>query len=214
MTTRRYLVKQLVPALVFASGLTAAGIAGVLAASITRIGRPAPAFTATTADGRTLSIADLKGKTVVLEWTNHECPFVMKHYGARNMQALQSKWTGKGVVWLAVISSAPGEQGHVSGSEATVLMRQRGGTPTAVLLDPEGTIGRAYGAQTTPHMYVINPEGKLAYMGGIDDKPTARQDDIRTARNFVDEALTAVTNGKAVEVTTARPYGCSVKYAS
>ena len=137
-----------------------------------RIGAPAPAFTLTDSNGKTVSLADFKGKTVVLEWTNHDCPYVRKHYGGNNMQALQKKWTAQGVVWLTLISSAPGEQGYVSAAEANKLTADRGAAPTAVLFDPKGNVGRAYGAQTTPHMYVITGDGTLVYMGGIDDKPT------------------------------------------
>jgi hypothetical protein len=179
-----------------------------------RIGAPAPAFTLTDSNGRVLSLAEFKGKTVVLEWTNHECPYVGKHYRGNNMQALQKKWTGEGVVWLSVISSAPGLQGHVSPQQANKLTAERGASPTAVLLDSTGKVGRAYGARTTPHMYVINGEGGLVYMGGIDNQPTARLEDLKSARNFVDEALSEVSQGKPVSVTASRAYGCSIKYAS
>jgi peroxiredoxin len=197
-----------------AAAIAALG-AGVEAASAqARIGAPAPAFTLTDSNGRALSLADLKGKTVVLEWTNHDCPYVGKHYRGNNMQALQKKWTGQGVVWLSVISSAPGEQGHVSPQQANKLTADRGAAPTAVLFDPTGKVGRAYGARTTPHMYVINREGALVYMGGIDDKPTARLEDLKGARNFVDEALSEIAQGKPVSATGSRAYGCSIKYAS
>ncbi|MBY0299917.1 MAG: thioredoxin family protein [Methylobacterium sp.] len=184
------------------------------AAAGPQVDRPAPAFTARDADGRTVSLADYKGRTVVLEWTNHDCPFVQKHYGGQAMQALQKKWTEQGVVWLSVISSAPGEQGAVSGPEANRLTHERGAAPTAVVLDTDGAVGRAYGAQTTPHMFVVKGDGTLAYMGGIDDKPSAALTDLKTARNHVDAALSEIAAGKAVSVKTARPYGCSVKYAS
>ncbi|GJD99849.1 thioredoxin family protein [Methylobacterium isbiliense] len=184
------------------------------AAAGPQVDRPAPAFTARDADGRTVSLADYKGRTVVLEWTNHDCPFVQKHYGGQAMQALQKKWTEQGVVWLSVISSAPGEQGAVSGPEANRLTQERGAAPTAVVLDTDGAVGRAYGAQTTPHMFVVKGDGTLAYMGGIDDKPSAALTDLKTARNHVDAALSEIAAGKAVSVKTARPYGCSVKYAS
>jgi peroxiredoxin len=179
-----------------------------------RIGAPAPAFTLTDSSNRTLSLADFKGKTVVLEWTNHDCPYVGKHYRGNNMQALQKKWTGQGVVWLSVISSAPGQQGHVSSQQANKLTADRGAAPTAVLFDPTGKTGRAYGARTTPHMYVINGEGALVYMGGIDDQPTARLEDLKGARNFVDQALGEIAQGKPVSVTSSRAYGCSIKYVS
>ncbi len=151
---------------------------------------------------------------MVLEWTNHGCPYVGKHYRGNNMQALQKKWTGQGVVWLSVISSAPGLQGHVSPQQATKLTADRGAAPTAVLFDPTGKVGRAYGARTTPHMYVINGEGAVVYMGGIDDQPTARLEDLKRARNFVDEALSEILQGKPVSVTASRAYGCAIKYGS
>ena len=151
---------------------------------------------------------------MVIEWTNDECPFVRKHYGSHSMQDLQAKWTGRGVVWLSVISSAPGEQGYVSGPRANELTASRGAKPTSVLLDPAGDVGRLYDARTTPHMFVVKPDGMIAYMGGIDDKPSTRPEDVKTARNFVDAALGELADGKAVTVTAAKPYDCSVKYSS
>jgi peroxiredoxin len=198
--------------------LLAASLAAILTgpalAAGPQVGKPAPAFSAQDSDGRTVRLSDYAGKTVVLEWTNHDCPFVMKHYGAHAMQALQTKWTGQGVVWLSVISSAPGEQGAVDGAEANRLTKTRDAAPSAVLLDPTGTIGRAYDAKTTPHMFVITPDGTLAYQGGIDDKPSADPADLKTARNHVEAALTELAAGKPVTVRTAKPYGCTVKYAS
>ena len=179
-----------------------------------RVGGPAPAFSLNDSTGRALSLADLKGKTVVLEWTSHECPYVGKHYRGKSMQALQKKWTGQGVVWLSVISSGPGEPGHVSPEQANKLTAERGAAPSAVLFDPTGKVGRAYGARTTPHMYVINGDGALVYMGGIDDKPTARLEDLKGAKNFVDAALGEIAQGKPVSVSTSRAYGCSIKYSS
>jgi peroxiredoxin len=179
-----------------------------------RIGAPAPGFTLADSTGKSVSLADFKGKTVVLEWTNHECPYVRKHYGGQNMQALQKKWTGQGVVWLTVISSMPGSQGYVTAEQANKLTADRGAAPTAVLFDPKGDAGRVYGAQTTPHMYVITGAGTLAYMGGIDDKATTRLDDLKTAKNFVDQALGELAQGKPVSTTTSRPYGCTIKYSS
>jgi peroxiredoxin len=184
------------------------------AAAQARIGAQAPTFTLTDSNSRAVSLADFKGKTVVLEWTSDDCPYVGKHYRGNNMQALQKKWTGQGVVWLSVISSAPGMPGHVSPQQANKLTVDRGAAPTAVLLDPTGTVGRAYGARTTPHMYVIDGEGALVYMGGIDDQPTARLEDLKTARNFVDAALSEIAQGKPVSVTASRAYGCSIKYGS
>jgi peroxiredoxin len=182
-------------------------------AAQTRIGAPAPAFSLLDSNGKTVSLADFKGKTVVLEWSNHDCPYVRKHYGSNNMQTLQKKWTTQGVVWLTLISSAPGTEGYVSAEEANKLTVERGAAPSDVLFDPKGDVGRSYGAQTTPHMYVIKGDGTLVYMGGIDDKPTTRLSDVKTAKNFVDAALSEVAQGKPVSVTTSRPYGCSVKYS-
>jgi AhpC/TSA family len=205
---------------VFAFGLycAAALVAGCAsvgsAAAQARLGAPAPAFTLTDSNGGVRSLADLKGKTVVLEWTNHECPYVGKHYRGKNMQMLQKKWTGKGVVWLSVISSAPGREGYVSPQQANKLTAERGAAPTAVLFDPTGKVGRAYGARATPHMYVINGEGLLVYMGGIDDQPSARLEDLKIARNFVDQALSEIAQGKPVSAGNSRAYGCSIKYAS
>jgi peroxiredoxin len=178
------------------------------------IGAAAPAFTLTDSNGRSLSLADFKGKTVVLEWTSHECPYVGKHYRGNNMQALQKKWTGQGVVWLSVISSAPGQPGYVSPQQANKLTADRSAAPTAVLLDLTGKVGHAYGARTTPHMYVINGEGALVYKGGVDDQPTARVQDLKSARNFVDQALSEISQGNPVSVTASRAYGCSIKYGS
>jgi peroxiredoxin len=198
--------------------LLAAGLAALLAgpalAAGPQVGQPAPAFSAQASDGRTVRLSDYAGKTVVLEWTNHDCPFVMKHYGAHAMQALQKTWIGQGVVWLSVISSAPGEQGAVDGAEADRLTKSRDAAPSAVLLDPTGTLGRAYDAKTTPHMFVVTPDGTLAYQGGIDDKPSADPADLKTARNHVDAALTELAAGRPVSVRSAKPYGCTVKYAS
>ena len=177
------------------------------------VGDPAPAFTLADTNGRSHSLADLKGKTVVLEWWNYECPFVGKHYGSGNMQRLQKEWTAKGVVWLTISSSAPGKQGYVDGAQANTLMKEKQGAPTAVLLDHDGKVGRAYGAKTTPHMFVIDPGGTVVYAGGIDDKPSTDQADIATAKNYVSAALGEVTAGKPVTMAISQPYGCSVKYA-
>ena len=176
------------------------------------IGQPAPAFTAVDSNGVSRSLAALKGRTVVLEWTNNECPYTRKHYDSGNMQKLQQEATASGVVWLTVISSAPGKEGFVSGGEANALTASRGAHPTAVLLDPSGTVGRAYEAQTTPHMFVIDKTGVLRYMGAIDDKPTASPASLAGARNYVREALAAMASGHMVQVATSEPYGCSVKY--
>jgi peroxiredoxin len=191
--------------------LAAAGATPTAAAAV--VGQPAPAFTLADSSGKTLSLAGLQGKIVVLEWWNHECPFVGKHYGSGNMQKLQKEWTGKGIVWLTVSSSAPGQQGHVDGAKANALMKEKGGAPTALLLDHDGKVGRAYGAKTTPHMFVIDPKGTVVYAGGIDDKPSTDQADVATAKNFVSAALAEVTAGKRVTTASSQPYGCNVKYA-
>jgi peroxiredoxin len=176
------------------------------------VGLPAPDFSAVDTAGNAHTLADFAGKTVVLEWTNHDCPFVKKHYGSGNMQALQKRYTAEDVVWLTVISSAPGKQGHVSAAEADRLTAARGAAPTAVLLDPEGTMGRAYDARVTPHMYVIDTEGQLLYMGGIDSIPSADPADIPGAVPYVVNALDAVLAGNPVPEAVTRAYGCTVKY--
>ncbi len=178
-----------------------------------QLDKPAPEFTATDTSGKTVTLSALKGKTVVLEWTNDGCPYVAKHYNSGTMQRLQADATGKGVVWLTVISSAPGMQGHVGDLEADKLTSDRKAKPTAVLLDPKGKLGRLYNATTTPHMFVIDPSGALRYMGAIDDKPSAGASSLQGARPYVREALDAITAGQPVKAAATRPYGCSVKYA-
>jgi peroxiredoxin len=176
------------------------------------VGQPAPPFTLTGTDGKPHSLADYEGKYVVLEWVNYDCPFVKKHYGSGNMQKLQKKYTEQGVVWLSVNSSAPGKQGNYPPEQANALTAEKKASPTVLLLDPDGTVGKAYGAKTTPHMYVINPEGELVYAGGIDDKPSTDAADIAGARNHVDQALAEALAGKPITVASSTPYGCSVKY--
>jgi peroxiredoxin len=177
------------------------------------VGEPAPAFTATDDRGATHSLADYQGKFVVLEWHNNGCPYVKKHYNGGHMQALQKEWTAKGVVWLTVISSAPGKQGYVTAEESRAYMTEKGGAQTAVLLDPTGAVGHLYDAKTSPHMFVIDPRGVLVYNGAIDDKPTPDPADLAGATNYVSQALTEAMAGKPVATPTSRPYGCSVKYA-
>jgi peroxiredoxin len=177
------------------------------------VGKPAPNFRLADANGKPVSLSDYKGKTVVLEWNNPGCPFVKKHYASGNMQKAQAAAAKDGVVWLTINSGAPGKQGHMSGAEAKAMLAQAGAKPAAYLLDPNGVAGKAYGATTTPHMYVVNKAGALVYAGGIDDKPTANPADIAGARNHVLAALSEIKAGKPVSVATSRPYGCSVKYA-
>jgi hypothetical protein len=176
------------------------------------VGKAAPDFRASDVSGRPVSLAQLRGKTVVLEWSNPECPSVKKHYESGNMQRTQAAATAGGVVWLTVNSSAPGNQGHMTPAEAKGFATGQQSRRTAYLLDSDGALGRRYGAKTTPHMYVINPAGTLVYNGGIDDKPTTDKADITGARNHVLAALSELKAGKPVSVATSRPYGCSVKY--
>jgi peroxiredoxin len=197
------------------AAIAAASLAFAGAASAEpKVGAPAPAFSAIDSNGKTVNLGDYKGKTVVLEWTNDGCPYVRKHYGAGNMQALQKKWTDQGIVWLSVISSPPGEQGFADAKRANELTVDRKAAPSAVLLDPKQNIARVYGASVTPHMYIVTPDGTLAYMGAIDDKPTSRNADLQGARNYVDEALTLLKEGKPVSMPSTRAYGCVVKYPS
>ena len=182
--------------------------------SAAKVGDKAPDFSVTDSNGKNHKLSDFKGKWVVLEWHNQGCPYVGKHYGSGNMQKLQKEWTAKGVVWLTVESSGPGQQGHVTGAQSNAYTAEKKASPTAVLLDHSGTMGQAYGAKTTPHMFVISPEGTLVYNGAIDDKPTTDQADVATAVNYVSAALTAGMAGKPITTATSKPYGCGVKYAS
>lgn len=177
-----------------------------------KVGEAAPAFTVTDTAGNSHSLSDFAGKTVVLEWTNHECPFVKKHYGAGNMQAQQREATGDGVVWLVVNSSAPGKQGHVDEAAADRIQSDWNAAQTAYVFDGDGTVGRSYGAKTTPHMYIIDPQGTLRYNGAIDSIPSADQADIVDATQYVQLALNELSEGKPVSTPTSQPYGCSVKY--
>jgi peroxiredoxin len=204
-TTRRKLVQSL-------AAIAAMASSGWAAAQVT-VGQPAPAFSLVAADGKTVALETLRGKTVVLEWTNHDCPFVRKHYDAGNMQAQQKEAAAAGAVWLQVISSAPGKQGFVDGSTALALNTQRSAAPASTLLDPTGKAGKLYGAKTTPHLYVINAQGTLVYQGGIDSIASARADDIAKAEQHVRVALAELGAGKPVSKSVSKPYGCSVKYA-
>ncbi|HYC58049.1 MAG TPA: redoxin domain-containing protein [Thermoanaerobaculia bacterium] len=176
------------------------------------VGSPAPAFTLIDTRGKQHNLADFKGKYVVLEWVNFGCPFVKKHYGSGNMQATQKKAVDRGVVWLSVCSSADGKQGHMAAAEWNNEIASRKMASTAVLIDESGQVGKTYGAKTTPHMYIVNPDGVLIYKGAIDDKPTTDQDDIPGARNHVLAALDESMAGKPVSTASTTPYGCSVKY--
>ena|SRR5438552_604034 len=178
-----------------------------------KVGDQAPDFTGSDSRGQTHKLSDYKGKFVVLEWHNNGCPYTKKHYESSNMQRLQKQWTDKGVVWFTVISSAPGSQGYVTRDQENEYMQKMHAAPTAALLDPKGEIGHLYGAKTTPHMFIINPQGQLIYNGAIDDKATSDPSDINGSKNYVSEALEEAKAGQPVAVATTRPYGCSVKYA-
>jgi len=190
----------------------AVGSPSVTALADATPGKPAPDFAATDATGATHTLSSYRGKVVVLEWSNHDCPYVRKHYGSGNMQALQSQAAKEGVVWLTVVSSAPGRQGYVEGLEAQKLTEDREAKPSAVLLDAQGSVGRLYGARTTPHMFVIDKAGNLAYAGAIDDRPSASRSSLDGARNYVSEALAALRESRPLEVAATRAYGCSIKY--
>jgi peroxiredoxin len=176
------------------------------------VGQPAPAFAGVDSNGKTHNLSDFLGKIVVLEWTNHDCPFVRKHYDSGNMQKLQEQAKAGDVVWLSVVSSAAGKQGYVDGKAANELTASRKASPAAVILDPKGEIGRLYAAKTTPHLFVIDKEGKLAYAGAIDSIPSTFAADIPKATNYVTAAIDSLNAGKPVEVATSKAYGCGVKY--
>jgi len=181
----------------------------VLAASA---GQVAPDFTLTDTHGKTAHLADYRGKYVVLEWTNPECPFVRRHYNSKNMPELQNEWSKQGVVWLAIDSSSRSSGEYKTPAELEQFMRAHGAAPTQALVDGDSATARLYAAKTTPHMFVIDPQGKIAYAGAIDDQPGARGDDTRKAGNYVRAALTSATNGRAVDPANTTPYGCSIKY--
>jgi peroxiredoxin len=174
----------------------------------------APDFKLTGIDGKTYSLGDYKGKYVVLEWNNFDCPFVKKFYASGTMQKLQKEYAEKGVVWLTICSSAEGKQGYYEAEALSDMTAERKLASTAYLRDPDGTVGKLYGAKTTPHMYVINPEGVLIYVGAIDDKPSTNPEDIAAAQNYVTASLNLAMSGKPVEVKSTASYGCSVKYAN
>jgi peroxiredoxin len=194
-----------------ALGLIAFAVSAVAMDEV-KVGSAAPDFSLTDSQGKTRSLAEFKGKYVVLEWKNHGCPYVKKHYNSGNMQRLQKDYTAKGVAWLSIISSAPGKQGYSTPTQANHDVASFKASPTAVLLDTDGKVGKLYGATTTPGMYVINPEGKVIYQGAIDDKPTTEEADVKTATNYVAAALDAAMAGRPITVASTKSYGCGVKY--
>jgi peroxiredoxin len=183
-----------------------------MAAKEPEIGKTAPSFGLKDVDGQKRSLQDFKGKYVVLEWVNHGCPFVKKHYDSGNMQALQKELTGQGAVWLSICSSAEGKQGNMTPAEWKTALAEKKVAATATLLDPEGTVGKTYGAKTTPHMYLIGPDGKLLYKGAIDDRPSTDKADVNGAKNYVRAAFLEAKEGKPVSESDTQAYGCSVKY--
>ncbi len=186
--------------------------ASLFAADKAKIDEPAPDFTLKDSNGKEHSLSDFQGKYVVLEWINFGCPFVKKHYNSNNMQSLQKKYTDQDVVWLSICSSAEGKQGYFESDELNGKLKEKGAAMTAYLIDESGEVGHMYNAKTTPHMYIVNPEGILVYAGGIDDKPSTDTDDIEGAVNYVSTALDALLAGETVEHKVTKPYGCSVKY--
>ena len=176
------------------------------------IGKAAPGFKLTDTNGKTHQLSDFKGKYVVLEWLNYDCPFVKKHYGSGNMQSTQKKAEAKKAVWLSIVSSAKGKQGNYAAAELNKMSEERKATPTAILVDEDGTVGHLYDAKTTPHMFIINPKGTLIYKGAIDDKASTDAEDIKGAKNYVLMALDEATAGKNVTDSSTKPYGCGVKY--
>ena len=203
-------MKKLIASALF--GIAALTLSAGTASAAVEVGQPAPAATFTDTNGVAHSLTDFAGKIVVLEWTNHQCPFVVKHYSSGNMQKIQADATGKGVVWISVVSSAEGKEGFVSAEEANKITADQKAVPTAKVLDPKGDLGNLFGAKTTPHMFVIDQKGVVAYAGAIDDKASADTADIEGATNYVTAAYEALLAGKPVEVAATQAYGCSVKY--
>ena len=201
----------LVAGVVAAAVLTAAALV-VSTANAAPPGNIAPAFKENNTAGKEVQLSDFAGKTVILEWTNDGCPFVQKHYNSKNMQATQEAATEDGAIWISVISSKPGSQGYVTAAQADALTSDRGAKPTHVLLDPDGSMGRAYGAKTTPHMYIITPDGKIAYNGAIDSIKSNKVDDVPKATNYVLAGLASLKAGKTPDPALTVPYGCDVKY--
>lgn len=193
------------------SFLAVAALAAVAHAA-PEVGAPAPAFNLTDSNGQAHNLSDFQGKFVVLEWLNHGCPFVVKHYESGNMQNLQKEYTGKDVVWLSIVSSAPGKQGHMSPEETNAAKAEKGSAATAVLLDEDGTVGKLYDVKLTPELFVINPEGTVIYAGAIDDKKSTDVADVEGATNYVKQALDEALDGQPVSTPKTDAYGCSVKY--
>lgn len=199
--------------LAVAAGASVALLSNRTAEAAVETGAQAPAFSVQDANGATRTLAEFRGRIVILEWTNHGCPYVRKHYDSGNMQALQREATADGIVWLQVISSARGEQGYLDGPGALARVRTDNAAPTATLLDANGVMGRAYGARNTPQMFIISPEGIVLYQGAIDDRPSARPSSLEGANNYVRAALADIAAGRPVQIAETTPYGCSVKYA-
>lgn len=196
----------------FVTILIALGLASAACADGPVPGKPAPDFTGRLTNGETVTLSDLRGKPVMLEWTNHDCPYVRKHYGSGNMQRSQRALTEDGVIWISIISSAPGKQGYVSAAEADQLSQARGTYNDMLILDPSGEIGQLYEAKTTPQMFLIDAEGILQYMGAIDDRPSARTSSLDGATNYALQAWEQLKAGDDVSPNSTQPYGCSVKY--
>ncbi|NCT40181.1 MAG: redoxin domain-containing protein [Alphaproteobacteria bacterium] len=208
---RQFLLTSLA---VFAIAITAiVSLSTASKAAAPEIGKAAPDFTATDINGDTFKLSDHKGKIVVLEWSNHECPFVVKHYGSGNMQKVQKETTEKGVEWVTIVSSADGRQGNTTAEEAAKIIEEQGAHPSVKILDASGEIGKMYDAKTTPHMFVINTDGTLAYAGAIDNNPSPNPATIEGAENYVTAAVDELIEGKDVTTSQTQPYGCSVKYA-
>lgn len=200
------------------SGFAALAVTAVLALGAAEvhaqalIGKPAPAFTLTSVDGKPVSLADYRGRHVVLEWNNPHCPFVVKHYGSGNMQSLQKRFTADNVAWLVINSTNASHSEYMAPAALAAWMKEQGGAATAVMLDADGKIGRAFGARVTPHMYVIDPQGTLVYAGAIDDKRSANPADVKTANNYVVQALMQVRAGQPLTAASTTAYGCTIKY--
>jgi len=195
-----------------ATALLSVDRAAAIGAAAVRPGAPAPGFTAPDIAGRMVNLGQYAGQIVILEWTNNGCPFVQKHYDSANMQTLQRRYTQGGVIWLTIASSAPGEEGYVTPAAAKADLARWQAAPTDYLLDPDGMVGHLYDARATPHMVVIDRGGRIAYMGAIDDTPSTRLADVKTAKNYLVAALDEIAAGKPVTVASTRAYGCSIKY--